>query len=219
MAATYDSVSLLSLFNEKAGRPTTDLFTDAKKYRQLSVSQNRLIGKLSAIAPASLYPKVSNDDLPTLETVDGQVFTFGEDENDYPVFPMGKGGIYTSLANIPDAPWQPGVDYLDEGTQIRIPNNRTYSGTLYWYGIANPPDIDATHQPTLFPEAARELIVIDAVRQFATNYGRSPSISALMSAEWADAWPTWCLVFKTQFRSGGALRCWSGRRIATLSQS
>ena len=218
MAALYDSASLLDLFNEKAGRPTTDQVSDAQKYRQLTVSQNRTIAKLSAIAPYSLYPKVSYDDLPTFQTVDNQVFTLGDDANDYPIFPMGKGGVFTSLNNIPDSPWREGVDYMNEGTQIRIPNNRSYSGTLYWYGIANPSDIDATHQPALFPEASRELLVIDAVRQFSTNYARDPNLAMLMAAEWADAWPAWCLTWKTQYRSGGALRMWTGRRLAMLGQ-
>jgi hypothetical protein len=219
LAALYDSASLLDLFNEKAGRPPADAVTVARKYRQLTQSQNRIVAKIAAIAPSALYPRVSYDDLPQLETVDNQVFTFGEDDNDYPIFPIGKGGIYTSLSNIPDMPWREGVDFLNEGTQIRIPNNRTYTGSLYWYGIANPGNIDEAHEPVLFPEAARELIVIDAVRQFAANYARQPNLVAMMAAEWSDAWPTWCLTFKTQFRSGGALRCWTGRQLALRNHS
>lgn len=152
--------------------------------------------------------------MPTLSTTDNQVFTFGTDANGYPIAPIGKTGIYPTLSAIPDWPWREGYDYLNEGTQIRIPNNRSYTGTLYWRGITNPPDIDATHQPSLNPEASRELIVIDAVRQFALEFTRNLNLAAAMLAEWQDAWPTWCLAWKTQFRHGGALGGISGRDLA-----
>jgi hypothetical protein len=203
--ALYDSASLLALFNEKAGRPASDAVTDASKYRQLSTSQNRVIAKIGIIAPKSLYPKVAYGSIPALVTTDGQVFTFGTDANGFPIYPMGKAGVYASLGDIPTNPWLEGRDFISEGTQIRIPNNGTYSGTLYYYAVTNPPDISASVEPSIFPEAARELIVIDAVRQFASNFARQPDLAAMMAAEWADAWPVWCLAWKTQFKSGGAL--------------
>ena len=169
--ATYDSAYLLAMFNRKAGRPSTDAISDADKYAELSESQNRIIAMMSTVAPDSLYQQDATADLPQLETVDNQVFTFGEDDNDYPIFPI-SARIYANLGDIPNRPWLEGVDFIREGTQIRIPNNRTYSGTLYWQGIVNPPDIDANHQPSMFPEAARELIVFDAVENFALNYLR-----------------------------------------------
>jgi len=79
---------------------------------------------------------------------------------------MGKGGIYQNLNDIPDFPLMPGRDYMVEGTQIRAPNNGTLPGTLYWYGIAQPDNITAISQPALMPEASRELIAVEAVRQF-----------------------------------------------------
>lgn len=222
--AIYDSAYLLALFNRKAGRPTADSITDASKYERLTESQNRVVAMLSAVAPQSLYPKVAYGSMPTLTTTDRQVFTFGNDSNGYPIAPMGKTGIYPSLSAIPDAPWREGIDYLNEGTQIRIPNNRSYGGTLYWRGITPPPNIDATHQPSLFPEASRELIVMDAVRQFASEYARNPDVVTMMANEWdgdgirPGAWATWCLVWKTQFRQGGALGAYTGRDLALSSQ-
>lgn len=215
--STYDSADLLTSFNEKSGRPSADAITDIRKYARLSKSQNRVIGLLSAVAPASLYPTAAYGSLPTLTTVDNQIFTFGNDANGYPVFPMGKGGIYASLNDIPDYPLVEGRDYIREGTQIRIPHNQTRAGPLFWYGVTNPPDIDATHQPSLFPEASRELIVIDAVRQFAGEGSRNPSLADDMAAEWMLAWPQWCLVWKTQFRRGGALSI-TGRQLALAGQ-
>ncbi len=68
--------------------------------------------------------------LPAHFTADGgYTFTFGTDGNGYALFPLGKANIYPSLNAVPNYPWVPGVDYLDEGTQIRMPNNIAYSGT------------------------------------------------------------------------------------------
>lgn len=202
---TYDSAYLLAMFNRKAGRPTTDEVSDADKFAELTEAQNRVIAMMSTVAPDALYQKDAYDSLPTLDTVDGQVFTFGDDENDYPISPMGAR-IYASLNDIPDNPWKEGRDYTNEGTQIRIPHNQTYSGTLYWYGIVNPPNITATSQPALFPEASRELIVFDAVENFALNYMRQPDLAGAMGAAFQRSWGLWCTVWRKQYRHGGAIR-------------
>jgi hypothetical protein len=174
---------------------------------------------IAGVAPYSLYPKVAYGSFPTLSTTDNQVYTFGTDSNGYAITPIGKTGIYPTLNSIPDFPWREGQDYLNEGSQIRIPDNRTYSGTLYWRGITQPVDIDATHQPSIIPEGARELIVIDAVRQFSEEGARNPNLAALMLGEWNTAWPTWCLAWKTQFRQGGALGNYTARQIASTTTS
>jgi hypothetical protein len=219
MAATWDSAYLLSLFNRKAGRPATDSITDVSKYQRLSESQNRVIAMIASVAPYSLYPKVAYGSFPTLSTTDNQVFTFGTDSNGYAITPIGKTGIYPTLNSIPDFPWRENDDYLNEGSQIRIPDNRTYSGTLYWRGVTQPADIDATHQPSIIPEGARELIVIDAVRQFSEEGARNSNLAALMLGEWNTAWPTWCLAWKTSFRQGGALGNYTARQIASTTTS
>lgn len=217
--ATWDSADLLTSFNEKAGRPAVDSITDARKYARLAKAQNRVIALMAGVVPYSLYPKVAYGSLPTLTTTDNQVFTFGTDTNGYSVFPMGKGGIYSNLNDIPDFPWIEGRDFISEGTQIRIPNNGTYTGTLYWYGIGQPADISASVQPALFPEASRELIVIEAVRQFSQEFLRNKELADEMRLEWDDgngrgAWPTWCLTWKTQYRKGGALNAFTGMQLA-----
>jgi len=215
-AYPYDSEYLLKMFDRKAGRPDADTITDASKYERLSEAQNRVVAIIASVAPRSLYPKVAYGSMPTLTTTDSQVFTFGTDSNSYPKFPMGHGGIYPSLNAIPDSPWVEGRDYIVEGNQIRIPNNRTHSGTLYWYGISQPPDITASVQPSLIPEAARELIVVEAVRQFAQEWLRNAPLADEMSNEWERLWPVWSMVFKTQFRSGGALQSFTGFQLAAL---
>lgn len=213
----YDSPSCLSIFNRKAGRPATDAITDPSKYLRLSESQNRVVAMASAVTPKSFWPTVAYGALPTLTTTDNQIFTFGTVLA--PITPIGKVGIYRSLNDIPDYPMREGIDFLwDGGTSIRIPNNSTYSGTLYWLGVTPPPDMTALVDPVLQPLASRELIVIDAVRQFATEGNRNPDLAALMAAEWAVAWPQWCLAWKTAFRLGGALGSFSGMQMALSQQ-
>lgn len=214
--ASYDSADLLLQFNQRAGRPTADSITDAQKYQRLARAQNRVVAQIASVAPNSLYPKVATVSMPTLTTTDNQIFTFGTDTAGYPNFPMGHGGIYPSLEAIPDAPWTEGRDYMREGNQIRIPSNGTYAGTLYWYGIAQPTDISASVEPAVIPEAARELIVIEAVRSFSQEWLRNAALADEMNNEWDRQWPIWCLVYKTQFKNGGALSVLTGFQVAAL---
>lgn len=217
---------MLTMFNEYAARPTTDAITNARKYARLAKSQNRVIALMSAVAPFALYPQVAYGSLPTLTTTDNQVYTFGTDDEGYAKFPMGKGGIFQSLNDIPTSPLIPGVDYMVQGQSIRALNNGTLPATLYWYGIGQPADIDASTQPALMPEASRELIVIDAVRQFAKEGNRNIALADEMEREWSGdpqqgrpgAWPTWCLVWKTQYRGGGALASATGMQLAIGGQ-
>lgn len=219
----WESTDLLALFNTYSGRPTTDAITDAQKYARLARAQNRVIALMSAVCPNSLYPHVAYGSIPTLTTTDNQVYTFGTDDEGYAKFPMGKGGIFQSLNDIPTSPLRPGQDYMIEGNQIRALNNGTLPATLYWYGIGQPADIDASTQPALTPEASRELIVVDAVRQFAKEYVRNMALADAMEDEWSGSngrpglWPTWCLVWKTQFRHGGALN-YTGMQLAIGGQ-
>ncbi len=217
MPATWASSDLLTRFNQMAGRPASgDSLSDATKYQYLSDAQQEVIADLSAIAPWTLYQKVAYGSMPTLTTTDQQVFTFGNDVNGNPLFPQGKAMIYPSLNAIPDNPWREGYDYVNEGTQIRIPNNGTYAGTLYWRGIAPVLDITATNQPALLPVASRILIVYKAVWTYALAGNRKQDLAAQMQALYEKRWPHWCVLWRTQFANGGALETLSGRDLAVL---
>lgn len=183
----------------------TTQYPDASVYTRLAEGQNKVVSDIAARVPQSLYSKAAYGSYPTCTTTDNQVFTFGTDANGYAISPRGKVGIYPSLASIPDDPWTEGFDYLNEGNQIRIPNNRTYTGTLYWRGITNPPDIAAATQPVLNPEDARVLIVYEAVRAFALEGKRDPDLAALMASEYKTDFARYALMWRTQYRSGGAL--------------
>lgn len=218
MPSTWTSADLLSRFDNLAARPsgTADAMGDTAKYQYLSDAQQEVIADLSAVAPWTLYQKVAYGSMPTLTTTDSQVFTFGNDVNGNPLFPQGKAMIYPSLNAIPDSPWREGWDYLNEGTQIRIPNNGTYAGTLYWRGIAPVLDITATNQPALLPVASRILIVYKAVWTYALAGNRKQDLAQQMQALYEKRWPHWCVLWRTAFANGGALETLTGRDLAVL---
>lgn len=198
MAGTYQSADLLALFNAYAARQTTgDVITDADKYARLARAQNVVIEDLAARIPEPQYSHAAYGSTPTLTTSDNQVFTFGTDLNSDASFPIGKLNIYASLSAIPDTPLVEGVDYLWEGTQLRIPNNGTYTGTLYWRGIAPVQALSASVQPTLLPPPARVLIVYEAVRAFASEGKRDMELAGQMAQEYGLAFSRWCLTLKT----------------------
>src|SRR2546421_272803 len=127
--ANWDSADLLALFNQKTQRPANDPVTDATKYGYLAKAQGSVVADIAGICPWVLYGAPQ-----ACVTADQKVFTFGTDADGQPVTPVGRVGIYASLTAVPDSPLAQGRDYLAEGSQIRIPNNGTYSGTLYWRG-------------------------------------------------------------------------------------
>ena len=212
---------MLSRFNDLTGRPASgDSITDANKYVRLTDAQNAVIADAAARVPKAFYSKAASASTPTLTSSDGgHLFTFGTDLNSDPLFPLGKVRIFPSLSAIPDSPWVEGVDYLAEGNQIRIPNNATYGGTLYWRGIAPVLDITSTNQPTLIPPHFRILIVYEAVRRYALEGKRDLVLASIMEREYTKTFAQFCLVLKTQFSSGGALESITGLRLAELSSS
>jgi hypothetical protein len=216
MAATYQSSDLLALFNSYAGRPATgDAIADTDKYARLARAQNVVIEDLASRIPDPQFSHAAYGSTPTLTTTDNQVFTFGTDVNSDPSFPIGKMNIYSAITAIPDNPLVEGQDYLWEGDQIRIPNNRTYTGTLYWRGVAPLLAITATNQPTLTPPPARILIVLEAVRAFATEGKRDLELAQQMASEYGISFARWCLTLKTaQQTRGQGIGPLSGLRLA-----
>ena len=213
--ATMTSANLLTRFNQLSGRPATgDSITDADKYQRLSDAQQFVIAQAASRSPNAFYPKVGYDSYPTLTTTDNQVFTFGTDANGNALMPIGKVSIYPSLASIPDWAWVEGLDYLDEGTQIRIPNNRTWTSTLYYRGIQPVADLSASNQPAIIPVNFRMLIVYEAVRQLSEEGKRDDQLADRMKAKYDQMFAEWMLVLKTQFSDGGALGSVSGLKIA-----
>lgn len=219
-AASWDSAYCLSYLKRLIGRTGTDSITDASYYQMLSEAQNEVVADIAAICPHVLYPTVATASLPQVTiSAAGDIGTFGTDANLYSKFPMGHGNLFESLNDIPNSPF---VEYMNEGTQIRALNNGTLPATLYWYGISQPADIDATHQPVINPESARELIGLRAAYNFGTEGNRNIAVSQSMATRYGyplhDSKPGrfafWMLTFKTQYERGGALGTWTGRQLA-----
>lgn len=220
--ATWDNAFLLQYFNDLTGRTGTDSITDVTKYRWLSIAQNQVVADIAAICPHVLYPTVATASLPQLTiSAAGDIGTFGTDPNGYAKFPMGHGNLFQSLNDIPTNPF---TNYMNEGTQIRALNNTTLPATLYWYGISQPADIDASTQPTLQPEASRELIGQRAAYNFGLQGNRNAALSQSMATLYGyplsqapGRFAFWCITWKTQYAGGGLLDL-SGRSLAIAGQ-
>jgi len=185
--------------------------TNASKFQRLSEAQNEIVADIAGRFPRVLYPVVAYGSIPTLTTTDSQLFTFGTDSNGYAISPMGAS-IYPSLNAIPNRPWVRGRDYIPVGaTGIRIPNNNTYSGTLYYVGVTPPQDITGvvvgsySGQPSLFPEASRELIALKAGARFLEEGNRNLEGADRLHAQYDKRWKEWALTWRTQYKDGGAM--------------
>lgn len=207
MAGTgWSSADLLSRFNLLAGRPTgsgaVDSIDDPTKYQYLADAEQYVITRIAAIKPSILYGAPQ-----ALTTADGGLtFTFGTDGNGYELFPMGRAQIYPSLNAIPGYAWQPGIDYLDQGTSIRMPNNTPYAGTLYWYGITPTQQLSAIVEPVLMPPSSRQLIVIYAVKTFAESANvRNADLADRMSVRFELEFGQNATMWRKHFSGGGGL--------------
>lgn len=198
MAGTgWQSSDLLTRFNQMAGRPTTDAITPAEKYVRLADAHDVVLQRIATLCPSVL----ASAPVTMASSDGGYTWTFGTDGNGYATFPLG-GRIYPTLSSIPDYPWIPGRDYLDEGTTVRMPNNVPWTGSLYWYGVTPPQAISATVQPVIQPPPARILVVIEAVRSFAEEYVRNGALADEMSAKWDREWPVQITVIRKHLRGG-----------------
>lgn len=197
----WESADLLTRFNALAGRPTADAITDPQKYQRLADAQDTVVTKISGITK-SAFPTAPA----AMTSADGgYTWTFGTDGNGYALYPYGAG-VYPSLTAVPDYPWMPGVDYLDEGVRIRIPNNIAWSGPLYWYGVTPPQQISASVQPILQPPPARILIVVEAVRSFAEEYLRNAALADQMAGKFERAWGENMTLIRKHLRGNGRSR-------------
>lgn len=198
--ATFDSAWCLAEFDRMAGRPDADEITDVQKYVRLAQAEKEVMEDLAPIVPGVEYKAAG----PTaMSTTDNKVFTFGTDGQSHAQAPGGHVAIFRHVADYPDRALVEGIDYLNEGTQIRIPNDRVESA-LYWFGVPASTDISASQEPTLRPAPARILIVIKAVENFANEGDQMPTLAASMERRYAKQFTKWCLWFKTQFRAQGA---------------
>jgi hypothetical protein len=207
--ASFDSADCLAQFNEITGRPATDEITTASKYARLARGQVEVLYDIAAVYPQCLYRTAG----PTATTTTGGiVHTFGTDAQGNAVAPLGQVWIGRSTSRYPDPDLLEGVDYMNEGTQIRMLNERS-EPTLYWMGIPTPADISASVEPSLRPAPARRLFVIKAAETFGREGQRDLSLADDMERLYAREFAKHMQVFRSQFRNGGAMATtdpWNG---------
>jgi hypothetical protein len=197
--ATFDSAWLLAEFDRLAGRPDADEITDAQKYQRIAQAQQEVYFDIAAVYPYALYRTGG----PTATTTSGGiVHTFGTDGQGHAVAPLGQVWIGRSTSRYPDTDLVEGEDYINEGTQIRMVNERVES-TLYWNGIPTPADITSAVEPSLRPAPARILIAIKAVKNFAEEGDQMPNLAASMERRYAHELTKALLNLKNQFRADG----------------
>lgn len=205
---TWDSADLLRRFKREAGLPDSNEENDTTDlYPILSTAQSEVIREIGVRYPACLY----NQQGPTALTAsaDRKTFTFGNDGNGNPILPLGWVQIsprLTAFSGDDAYLWREGLDFLDEGTRIRLPSDRAYSGTLYGRWIPTPPNITSLVNPVLQPADARDLILIKGVESWAGEGNVRPDLVAAMERKWTKQFPVWMLTFRRRFRGGGALR-------------
>lgn len=197
MAGTgYTSADLLSRFNAMAGRPSSgDSITDAQKYQRLADAQDAVVADIANICGKVLYSSPV-----AMTTSDGGLtYTFGTDGNGYALFPFAAR-VYPTLSAVPDFPWQPGVDYLDHGTSIAMPNNVPWTGGLYWQGITPPQQLAASVEPVVTAPPMRILIVIKAALNFSEEAKRDPELASVMAAKYKEEFARWSVVLRKHLR-------------------
>lgn len=221
----YSAAYLLRLFKRLVGRPQqADAVTDGSYYERMTDAQASIVADIAGICPHVLYPTAPL----TLSTTDSKTFTFGTDANGFAIAPIGRSKIYRSLNDVPDDPMVPGVDYIPLGaTSIQVPNNQTYTGTLYWRGVSPPGIIDGSgvNEPVLYPEGSRQLIAYRAAIAFLLEGERHPELAATYTGLYGrplgagpGLFAQWTLAWRTQFAGGGAMGSVTGLTLALSGQ-
>jgi hypothetical protein len=172
--ALYDSADCLQRCRDAAQLPDDDeQMTPAAWYRLLTSAQGRWFPIVAAHVPHVHYsaPELLES------TDDGLTYPFGTDEAGRPTVPfmvqVFRREADAYQPNAADFALRNGVDYFAEATQIRFRltgARPTFPEGGPWVrSIAPPGEIDGTHHPVLYPVHARELLVLDAVEQWATQ--------------------------------------------------
>jgi hypothetical protein len=204
----WDAGYCVNRFKAEAGlQDANELDEEDDICPALSRGQSTVFQLIAQRYPKALYqaPKAM------IPSADGTTFRYGDDQNGNAIVAMGYVQIAPRLSAFSGdrafVGWREDIDFLDEGDRIRIPSGRSYAGPLYARFVPTPPviSIDTQTDPILKPADARELIVIQAVKEWAGEGNQRPDLVQGMKTKWADKFPSWMLTFRTRFRNGGAL--------------
>ena len=211
--ADWDSADTLRRFKDEAGLETASELDDTTEtYPLIADGQEEAVRMIAARYPYALYQT------PTALTraSDGKTYSFGT-VNGQAVMPMGWVQIAPRLSAFTGeffSGWVEGVEFLDEGTLIRIPSNRSYSGTLYGRWVPRPARVTSAVGISLLPlEIGVPLSVNRAVAKWARQGNQRPDIVKVMDEQFGKPLGNYppglfaeaMLTYKRRFRGGGAL--------------
>jgi hypothetical protein len=211
--ADWDSADCLRRFKDKAGlEDATELDDNIDIYPLIADGQEEAIREVAARYPFALYSA------PQLMVPSGDRKTFKYPQvNGQDSMPMGWVQIAPRLTafsgDLLFTGWVNGVEFMDEGVQIRIPGDRSYSGDLYFRGVMRPARVTAAVGISLLPlEIGVDLSINRAVRKWAMHGNQAPQLRQLMDEEWgmpkapgAGIFATAMLTYKRRFRGGGGM--------------
>ena len=179
----WTSADLLARCYREAKRPTTDSSTsDAEWYDRLSEAQDRWTAIFAVHCPHVLI-----GDPEQLTTSDNKVYTMS-------AFPLGGVEIRHGRNGpvlLPGPEFGDATDFVVEGQNVRMAHNqeRTFTDGLWARYVPTGTVIDAGTEPTLKPEWARELLVLQAVANWSEEGGLrdpSPFLRRLQHRAWGD---------------------------------
>jgi hypothetical protein len=207
--ADWDGPYCVTRFIKEAGlEDANELDADTDIYPALSRAQELFIARACQIVPDAFYTSA-----PFLLTpsADRKTFSFGNDPQGNPNVGMGWVQIAPNAnafsGNDTFVGWVKDRDFYDEGSQIRIGSNRSYSGNLYCRAVLTPPTITALQPPVIDPAIHRRLVVILAVQDWASEGNQFPSLAKTMQGKFDDrdtGFPAAMMTYKKRWRQGGA---------------
>lgn len=203
--AGWASADLLERFQMYLGRgnggvmAADELWTDARAYMWLADAQEAIYAELAPMAPAAFVGAPVQ-----LTSADGGVtWTFGSG-----VYPLGHVEVYAQesggRALLASNYGTSGGDFVIEGDSIRTPGNRTrtYSTGPWARFTAFPSRISAAVEPSVSPDAARELILWKALEN-AAEVSNGAMDATVWTAKYQDAKRRWTVAWQTQYASAG----------------
>jgi hypothetical protein len=155
----WTSTDLLARFRRYFHTASTPDFPgDTDVYAFLSEGENDAKRRVLMCCPWLMLQA------PTLMTTSdgGLTFTFGNDSDGNPIQPFGAYALYRQTTDVPDFSLSKGIDYIDEGNRIRMPNANAAAvqwpgGAPYYYGNVPTVQINGggSAEPTLYPPDRR----------------------------------------------------------------
>jgi hypothetical protein len=203
--AYLDYTDLKRRLKQRLGRPSTDEAftvdaTDDVYDDKLTEAQDRVNKLLAIHSPDAVWT------VPTALTSDdgGVTYGFGTDTDSAAIFAFGHFEVYEKRIDYPDLPLTEGVDFVVQGTKLRMPGAvpRTFADSGPWALYVAPSNIvSAVHQPVI-PVIARHAMLTDAEIRCWEHLGLDSS-GAEAAFENKD-WPELLAVLRTQSLKKGS---------------